>query len=61
AMLLWRLLTYYGNLLQGLGIMFYDFVWGNKKIGPLLEKYKEEDLIRQHQLVSNNKKSNKKN
>ena len=55
AMLIWRLLTYYGNLLQGLGIMFYDFVWGNKKIGPLLEKYKEEDLIRQQKLIKSKK------
>jgi len=43
AILFWRLFTYYGYLLQGVILMLYDFVIGNKKIKPLLDKFKEED------------------
>ncbi len=43
AMLFWRILTYYGYLLQGVLLLFYDFLFGNKKIAPLLAKYKAED------------------
>lgn len=43
ALLLWRIYTYYGYLIQGLFIMFYDFVHGNKKIKPLLERFEKED------------------
>ncbi len=43
ALLLWRILTYYGILLQGLVIMLYDYLHGNKKIAPLLERFKRED------------------
>lgn len=31
ALLLWRTFTFYGYLIQGLVVMFYDFVVGNKK------------------------------
>ena len=44
ALLLWRIYTYYAYLLQGISVMFYDFVYGNKKIAPLLERFKQEDL-----------------
>jgi len=43
ALLLWRIYTYYGNLIQGLLIMLYDFIIGNKKIEPLLNRFKKED------------------
>lgn len=43
ALLLWRIFTYYGYLLQGLLVMFYDYLFGNKKIAPLLKRFKEED------------------
>lgn len=43
ALLLWRILTYYGVLLQGLVIMLYDHLHGNKKVQPLLERFKRED------------------
>ncbi len=43
ALLLWRILTYYGILLQGILIMFYDYLIGNRKVKPLLERFKRED------------------
>ena len=47
ALLLWRIYTYYGVLLQGLLIMFYDFLVGNRKIAPLLARFKKEDLAKE--------------
>lgn len=38
AMIIWKILTYYFYIALGLGVISYDFVWGNKK----LEKYKEK-------------------
>jgi len=46
AMLIWRILTYYGYLLQGILVILYDYLFGNKKIAPLLQKYKDEDKQR---------------
>jgi len=43
AILFWRILTYYGYLLQGVILMFYDFIFGNKKIQPLLDRFKQEE------------------
>ncbi|MBR1925372.1 MAG: flippase-like domain-containing protein [Clostridia bacterium] len=43
ALLLWRVFTYYGILLQGLIVMLYDYIIGNRKIKPLLARFKEED------------------
>lgn len=43
ALLLWRILTYYGVLLQGLIVMLYDYLFGNRKVKPLLERFKRED------------------
>ena len=68
AMLFWRILTYYGYLLQGALLLLYDFVYGNKKIEPLLQKFKREDRIKVEQLhqslpvkkVKNNKTKAKK-
>lgn len=47
ALLLWRIFTYYGYLIQGLLVMFYDFIVGNRKIAPLLDRFKKEDLEKQ--------------
>lgn len=49
AMLLWRSFTYYAVLLQGILIIFYDFLVGNKKIAPLLTRFKAEDKMKKHQ------------
>lgn len=49
AMLLWRIFTYYAVLLQGILIIFYDFLVGNKKIAPLLARFKAEDKMKKHQ------------
>ena len=46
AMLFWRIFTYYGYLLQGLLVLLYDFLYGNKKIAPLLQKFKDEDKLK---------------
>ncbi|MBR7091346.1 MAG: flippase-like domain-containing protein [Clostridia bacterium] len=61
AVLLWRILTYYFYLLQGMLVMLYDFCIGNKKIQPLLDKFKAEDERRANQImvVNKNKKRSK--
>jgi len=46
AMLFWRIFTYYGYLLQGVLVLLYDYLFGNKKIAPLLQKFKDEDKQR---------------
>lgn len=43
ALLFWRILTYYGILLQGLIVMLYDYLIGNRKVKPLLERFRRED------------------
>lgn len=43
AMLFWRLFSYYSNIIQGIGVIIYDFFVGDKKIAPMLERYKQED------------------
>lgn len=53
ALLLWRILTYYGYIIQGLIIMIYDYALGNKKyawqkrkneLETESEKFKAEQL-----------------
>lgn len=56
AVLLWRILTYYFYLLQGILVMLYDYCIGNKKIQPLLDKFKAEDEMRANQIMVVNKK-----
>jgi len=56
AVLLWRILTYYIYLLQGILVMLYDYCIGNKKIQPLLDKFKAEDEMRANQIMVVNKK-----
>ncbi len=38
AMLLWRIFSYYGVLLEGVLVMFYDYLIGNKKIEKTLAR-----------------------
>ena len=59
AVLMWRILTYYIYLLQGILVMLYDFCIGNKKIQPLLDKFKKEDEMRANQIIVVNKKQKK--
>lgn len=54
AMLLWRLFSYYANIIQGAGILVYDFFVGDKKIGPLLERFKREEEVKQKKEKSKN-------
>ena len=65
AMLFWRILTYYGYLLQGAILLLYDFLIGNKRIEPLLQKYRMEDRTKVESLHYSNaeilKKSKKSN
>lgn len=43
AILLYRIMTYYAYLIQGGIILLYDFTIGNKKIEPMLQRFKDED------------------
>jgi|GEM_PF-3114408 len=43
AMLLWRFFNYYLVLLHGLGVIFYDYLVGNRKVAKTLQKFKKED------------------
>ncbi len=63
ALLFWRIFMYYGYLLQGVLVMLYDFLFGNKKIAPLLQKFKDEDKQRAANLyreIERAEKANKK-
>lgn len=42
AMLFWRIFSYYGFLLEGVLLMLYDYVIGNKKIERTLEKLRSK-------------------
>ena len=44
ALLLWRIFTYYGYLIQGLFIMLYDFLIGNKKYEKQKNKFSEPPI-----------------
>lgn len=50
AMLFWRVFTYYGYLIQGALLLLYDFAIGNRKIEPLLQRFKDEDKARAENL-----------
>ena len=49
ALLMWRVLTYYAYIVQGLVVIIYDYVYGNKKNQKLLKKWesKKEDNIQE--------------
>ena len=53
AMLIYRIFQYYIFLLQGLGVVCYDFFIGNKKIEKTKERLKK---IEQERAIKNNKK-----
>ena len=54
ALLLWRLITYYGQILMGLGVTIYDYFIGNKKNERLLQKWKEEAEAKRMSLSAKN-------
>ena len=43
ALLIWRVITYYSYILQGLIITIYDYIIGNKKNERLLKKWANEE------------------
>jgi len=43
AILFYRILTYYGFLIQGGLLILYDFAIGNKKIEPMLARYRNDE------------------
>ena len=43
AVLFYRILTYYAYLIQGGLLLLYDFAIGNKKIEPMLQRFKDEE------------------
>ncbi|MBQ7977986.1 MAG: flippase-like domain-containing protein [Clostridia bacterium] len=51
AILLYRIMTYYGYLIQGGVVLLYDFVYGNKKIAPMLQRFKDEDMRKENGLM----------
>lgn len=42
ALLLWRIITYYGFVVQGLVVTIYDYVYGNKKNARAQQKWELE-------------------
>ena len=50
AILFWRFFTYYAYLLQGALVLLYDFLIGNRKIAPLLQRFKDEDRAKAENL-----------
>lgn len=57
AMLLWRICTYYILLLQGVVIILYDYLHGNKKIPKTIEYFKKLDQRRLNKSKIKNKES----
>ena len=43
ALLIWRVITYYSFVIQGIIVTIYDYAYGNKKNSRLLEKWKKEE------------------
>ena len=56
AMLIWRFFAYYLVLLHGLGVILYDYIAGNKKIAPLLQRFKREDEAKENRRLLRLKK-----
>lgn len=52
ALLLWRLVTYYSQLLLGIGVTIYDYAIGNKKNERLMQKWKEDAERKRSKLFS---------
>lgn len=53
ALLLWRLITYYSQLLLGIGVSIYDYAIGNKKNEKLMAKWKEEAERKRNEVLGN--------
>ena len=45
ALILWRILTYYIYLIFGIGIVSYDYIYGNKKAKRRKQKLKSMNNI----------------
>ena len=61
AMLFWRIMNYFIYLLQGLIILFYDFIYGNKKnrLYKLKQVKLEQELLKSKQKVKKQTNSKK--
>ncbi len=61
AMLFWRIMNYFIYLLQGLIILFYDFIYGNKKnrLYKLKQAKLEQELLKSKQKVKKQTNSKK--
>ena len=70
AMLIWRILTHYSNMIRGTFIIIYDYAVGNKKFQWLQKKWQLEEESKSFEeaqlkdfemtLVKQNKRKNKK-
>lgn len=70
AMLIWRIFTYYGNMLRGIVVLTYDYAFGNKKHEWMQKKWQLEEESQKFEeaqlkdfeltLVKQNKRKNKK-
>lgn len=50
AMLIYRLFQYYSYLIQGLGLLLYDYFYGNKKIARVNAKFAEMEQARKEKM-----------
>ena len=60
GLLLWRFMTYYSYLLQGIGVTIYDYVWGDKKFEWQKKKWEletESAKFKQNQVKKYNKRT----
>lgn len=60
ALLLWRLVTYYSQILLGLGVTIYDYAIGNKKNERLMQRWREEAERKRAELTSADSEDNAK-
>ncbi|MDY2696436.1 MAG: lysylphosphatidylglycerol synthase transmembrane domain-containing protein [Eubacteriales bacterium] len=60
GLLLWRFMTYYSYLVQGIGVTIYDYVWGDKKFEWQKKKWEletESAKFKQNQVKKYNKRT----
>lgn len=60
GLLLWRFMTYYSYLVQGIGVTIYDYVWGDKKLEWQKKKWEletESAKFKQNQVKKYNKRT----
>ena len=63
GLLLWRFMTYYSYLVQGIGVTIYDYVWGDKKLEWQKKKWEletESAKFKQNQVKKYNKRTKRK-